>query len=374
MVRWYVLLTRRFLKKRLFTVMLLAVPVLVFAMRMASSGESGVLHVALVRGEDEAGAQAVDTLLNLHGVIQYEEMDNAEAASEAVRTGAADCAWIFPENLKEELRVFAKDGQNTVFEVYTRVDSIQTQLAREQLYGVIYPILSYELTDSFLEKQDKFADLSEEERENYLSEDYAAWQVSESLFSFVYLDETSADTTQEAFSYLTAPLRGMLSLFVMLCALAVTMFYLKDREEGIFSWMRIRMRRTFPLLYILTGTIPGALAAYAALYLSGTFTNWQKELPLLALYVLALAGFCNCLRILVRRMQAFGAAIPVLLLVSLVLCPVFLNVSMLTPLQRILPAFYYLSSLHSISMLQKMEIYTLVVCLAGIFLENPENL
>jgi hypothetical protein len=166
----------------------------------------------------------------------------------------------------------------------------------------------------------------------------------------------------------------MLSLFVMLCALAVTMFYLKDREEGIFSWMRIRMRRTFPLLYILTGTIPGALAAYAALYLSGTFTKWQKELPLLALYVLALAGFCNCLRILVRRMQAFGAAIPVLLLVSLVLCPVFLNVSMLTPLQRILPAFYYLSSLHSISMLQKMEIYTLVVCLAGIFLENPENL
>jgi ABC-2 type transport system permease protein len=316
----------------------------------------------------------VDTLLNLRGVIQYEEMDSAEEADEAVRTGAADCAWIFPENLKEKLRQFAKDGQSAVFEVYTRADSVQIQLAREQLYGVIYPVLSYELTDSFLEKQDKFTNISEEERETYLSEDYAAWQVSESLFSFVYLDETSADTMQEDFSYLTAPLRGMLALFVMLCAMAVTMFYLKDREDGIFSWMRIRMRRTFPFLYILTGTIPGALAAYAALYLSGTFTRWQKELPLMALYVLSLAGFCSCLRILVRRIQVFGAMIPVLLLVSLVLCPVFLNVSMLTPLQRILPAFYYLSSLHSVSMLKNMGIYTIVVCLAGILPENPEKI
>lgn len=374
---WYGLLNKRFLKKYIFTLLLLMVPLLVFGMRMAAKEESGVLRVLLYQ-EGEASAEsalAVNRLLDKHGVICYEQVDDLEAAYRMVWRGKADCVWAFPENLKEAVREYLRGERQQVLTVYVREDTVQTKLAREQLFGVIYPVVSYEITSQFVESRTESEDGGKEIRTQSLGMIYEKNQVQGSIFRFAYLDGVSYDETEygkeeREGNYLTAPLRGMLALLILLCAMAVTMFYFQDEKEGIFLWMPIRRRRLFPLLYILTGTADAGAAAYIALYLSGTFAGWKRELLLMVLYVLAVTGFCNFLRTLNRDIRSYGACIPVLILVSLVLCPVFLNLRRFPVVQYLLPAYYYLNSLHSNAMLYRMLGYTAIICAAGLKIEN----
>lgn len=379
-IRWYGLLNKRFLKKYIFTLLLLMIPFLVLAMRAAAGEESGVLRVLLYQEGEASGesAEAIRQLLEKHGVICYEKTDDPEDAYRRVRQGKADCVWIFPENLREAVREYLQGGCQQVLTVFVREDTVQTRLAREQLFGVIYPVISYEITRQFVETRSGFEGMGEETLAGKLEMIYGKNQVEGSIFRFSYLDDVSHEADYEkereeerdGSSYLTAPLRGMLALLIFLCGMAITLFYFQDEKEGIFLWMPVRYRRLFPLLYILTGTADAGAAAYLALYLSGTFTGWKRELLLMVLYVLAVTGFCNFLRTLNRDIRSYGACIPVLILISLVLCPVFLNFRRFPAVQYLLPAYYYLNSLHSNTMLCRMIIYAAAICAAGLKIEK----
>ncbi|MBS6193987.1 MAG: hypothetical protein KH828_00220 [Clostridiales bacterium] len=392
---WYFLLNKRFLKKKLFAFLLLSVPLLVIGMRTAAAEDSGVLRVILCREESktklprESGKKEKDTpesekdgklgestdsminrLLEKQGVIRYQEAASREEACELVRRGKADCAWEFPEDLQGTIRQFINGEIPGVMKVYVREDNVQTRLAREQVYGLLYPLVSYETVREFIQSQPQFADFEEGVLDQRLMEIYGGFQVEENIFRFSYLDGTQYQEQPEGGNYLTAPLRGMLAVLVFLCALAVTLFYIQEEKEGIFQWMPIKRRNLFPWLYILTGTLDAGAAAFLALYLSGSFTQWTKEILLMLLYVLAAAGFCNLLRIFTGNLRSMGAAIPVLILVTLVLCPVFLSTRQFPLIQRMLPAYYYLNSLYDPSMMMEMILYTITAGAGGILLSR----
>lgn len=371
---WYGMLNKRFLKKYIFTILLLMIPLLVLAVREISGEESGVLKVLLYQeGEDPEGStRVVKQLLEKHGVVCYEKAEDLEEAYRTVRRGKADCVWIFPQNLRESISQYLDGERENILTVFVREDTVQTKIVREQLFGVIYPMISYETTRQFIGRQPTFRNISEDVLDEKFEALYEKNRIDGSIFLFAYLDGTEYGSEGEKSNYLTAPLRGLLALLVFLCGFAVTMFYFRDEQEGIFCWMHIRKRKCFPLLYILTGTADAGAAAYLALYLSGTFTDWRRELPLMALYVLAAAGFCNLLRTVNRNLWSYGACIPIILLVSLVLCPVFLHIRRFAAIQYLLPAYYYLNSLYSDIMPMRMLLYTAVLGAAGIFLEKSK--
>lgn len=62
---WYGLLTRRFIRKKMYTFLLLCIPLLVFAMQLAAKEESGILHILLVCSEEaeEETISLVDELI-----------------------------------------------------------------------------------------------------------------------------------------------------------------------------------------------------------------------------------------------------------------------------------------------------------------------
>lgn len=365
---WYILLNKRFLKKYIFTFLLLAVPFLVVIMRAAADEESSVLRVLIYQEEKD---EITDRLLNLHGVVRYEKADDLEEACEQVRRGKADCVWEFSGDVQRSIRQFVSGEKDSAMTVYVREDTVQTRLAREQLYGILYPVISYETTRNFLKEQPYFQELEDEKMDEQLQELYEKNTIDGSIFRFAYLDNT--EYTAEEKNYLTAPLRGMLAVLIFLCGLAVTMFYLQDKREGTFVWMPIRHRSLFPWIYILIGTLDAGIASFFALYLSGSFTEWTKEVLLMMMYVLAVTGFCNILRILTGTIRRLGACIPVLILVTLVMCPVFLSTRNFPLIQKLLPAFYYLNSLYSSAMREQMAIYLCVVCAGGICFEKIAN-
>jgi hypothetical protein len=88
----------------------------------------------------------------------------------------------------------------------------------------------------------------------------------------------------------------------------------------------------------------------------------------------ASAGFCELIRRLLPRTEALGIATPLLLLLMLVLCPVFLNVRRLRPLQFLLPPFYYLHGVHNRDYVYGLVLYTLGVYLLSFLVERGKSL
>lgn len=362
---WYILLQKRLLKKCSFLVILCIVPLLAGGMKLVAAQEKGVLKIVLCAEDGEASeaGQIQKRLMDEEGVIRFLTAETRTEAENAVQSGAVDAAWIFAENFPENLENCAAgewQGETPVI-VVEREDNVALQLAREKLCGAVYPDMSYNIYRQFV-REDLFqGEISERE----MRESYEASRVEGSLFQISFLDEKGRKAEQA--DYLVTPLRGLLSLVVLLCGLAGAMYYRQDEMAGMLSWMPNGRSWLFAYGYHLTATVDAAVAVLAALWLSGCFTSPGRELLLMACYVLAATGFSLVVGRLCGSLERLAAGTPVLILMMFVLCPIFLDIRRLRVIQCLFPPFYYLNAVYHQNFFAYSLIYIVVIhVLAGV--------
>lgn len=363
----FLLLQKRFFRRKLYLLLLLSAPLLVFAMRLAATEKAGILNVAICqKGEDPEGSDVLtQKLLSLSGIIRYEKVATEEEGQELVRQKEVDALLVFPANLTEAIDGFLA-GRKGAIGVFVRSDTVLTRLIREQLYGHLLPLITERTGIRFLSRQEIFKDLDPEElREEYRK--HIENRKFPDIFVISYIDNTDYDPAST--SYLTSPLRGLLALYLLLFAIASALFYLADVKNGLFAWMPYGRKPFFPFVYILGGTLPGAAMTLLGLLLSGNFTVPFRELLLLLLYTPSCAAFAAILLALFPSLKALGAATPILLMVSLVIAPIFVDFRNLSVAQHLLPTFYYLAALHSDTILRQGLAYlAILLVLAGVLL------
>jgi ABC-2 type transport system permease protein len=231
--------------------------------------------------------------------------------------------------------------------IVEREDNVALQLSREVLYGATWHSTAYAIYRSFIHEYFTGADVNEVEIERFFAEIMrdSAWIMRD------YLNyEPNEDGTA---TYLTAPLRGLLSLFIVLCGLASCLYYIQDRKGGLYV--------PFSLLYHLPAVAMGGIGALLALALTGFFTRWYWEILLMALFVLAVAAFADLLRLLLVKAEFLAAAIPVGLLLMLALCPVFFTIRTVGFVPWLLPPFYYLNAIHNQTFAYYLGGYVLIL-------------
>ncbi len=366
---WYWMLQKRLFRKYSFWLILCMAPCLALGMRLASQEESSILRIGLYAGEeDEIGTAVVRGLMEKESIIHYEKAASVEEAENMVLQGKTDGAWIFEESMEERLKMAADGGMKKLVRVLQQEDNAQMKLARVRLYEEIYPHYVYAFYMDYIRNSlDGGEACSEEDIGKYFDN---AW-VEDNLFEMRYMGDAAKPT--EDSSYLLAPLRGMMALWLMLVGLASAMYFLQDEKDGMFDWIPVKRRFFLICGYLLVPALDGAVIVLAALKFSGVFTAWGRELLSLALFLLMLVGFCSLLQILCGKMEWLGGCIPILLLVMLALCPIFLNIRQLHTVQMLLPPYYYLTSLYDKGRLAEMAVYTVVVYGAGWFLYRIKN-
>jgi hypothetical protein len=356
---WYALLQKRLFKKPSFLILLAAVPLLAAAMAVVSTQDSGILRIALYQEDpqDAVSSSVVERLTGGGGIIQYVVCDSADQGVACVSQGTADAAWIFSAQMEDALDRFAagRGGSAPAVRIVEREDNVFLQLAREQLFSALYSPLSYRLYSGFIQEDLTPGEpVSQEELQAFYHTQVTQGDLIE--FSFLHQEESAATAAER--NYLTAPLRGLLALTVLLCGLASAMYFTWDDSRGSFVWLPAGARGLFPYAYHLIAITDMAAVTYGALWLAGVFTGWRRELPLLLLYCVASAGFCELMRRLLPRLEWLGIATPLLMILMLVLCPVFLNIRRLRPVQYLLPPFYYLHGVHDRDYLLLLLLYT----------------
>ncbi len=160
---------------------------------------------------------------------------------------------------------------------------------------------------------------------------------------------------------LTSPVRGILAVAVFMCAYAALMSFKRDREVGLFARTPENRLVFIEVAYIIVSVFNAVVLTLASMKITGIFTTLGAELLFAAVYVLLCTALCVVLGEIIDSISALGAVMPVLILVMLVVCPVFINLVDLPPLQLLLPAYYYLSALRNTDFV----LYGLVYILAS---------
>lgn len=356
---WLVMLNKRLLKKISFLLILCSIPLLVVAVNLMSKQEGGVVNVALCAedAEDEQARAVMNDLLRDEGIIHYVETESVDEAVSLVQSGKADAAWIFPEGFREDVETFIEKEylEEGIIRVVEKEDNVILHLSRELLFGKVYSSLSYLIYDHYITQElMKEENISEEELRYY----FPKTDSEESLFIFSYLDGEVADVD---LSYMLYPIRGLLALVVVLCGMAMGLYFLQDEERGIFTWMPLNRTVWGSWLYLFPGLLDVGIAVLLGLTFSGVFISIPTELGLMALYLLMVTGFSDVLRRLGGKPVRLGALIPLLSLVMLAVCPIFMGAPNMKWIQLLLPPFYYLNALHNGTYLWGMVIYIAVI-------------
>ena len=362
--KWFLLLSKRLYKKVSFLVLLALIPACVTVFTLTAKEESGFMRVVLSqRGSTDT--QVVDRLLQENGAIVFSYAATPEEAELLVRAGKVDEAWIFPGDAFTEIRE-AYDGTRTpVVQIITREDGEMMYLSREKIPTALY---EYCAKSYYLEYiRTNIPQLHTLDDEALLSY-FDGVQVSEDFFT--YRDPVPQNSTSPAKSYLTAPIRGLLAIFVLLGSMAATMFYMQDTVAGTFCLVKTQYRGLIALGSVMTATVHISAVALVSLLISSLAGNLLTELAILLLYALCCSAFCLLLKALLANIRSYCAVLPLLTVMMLGICPVFIDFRQISVLQHIFPPTYYINSIYDTKNLWYMAIYSAACLLLAWLLQK----
>lgn len=353
------LLTKRLYKKPAFLTILILIPVLTLCYRAAAGGESGMMTIALAQeGQDPIAEIVCDELEGSSQVIRYRRCTDSQEARLLVTTGKVDAAWIFPADTEAKMKAFLADpkGDTAVVQVLQREENVAHRLTHERLSGQMYQELSRMLFLQYARTEFPEMDkLSNEELLKYYDETFLDGQ----LFTY----ESVTGRTLPQTHYLLAPVRGILGILAVLCGIAAAMYYRKDSRSGTFDLMPQRMRPVAELGCQLVAVGNVALVSLVTLLLTGLGGNVLLEIAVLVLYSLCVAVFSMLLRSVLGNEKLLGAMLPLLAIISLLACPVFLDIPQLRLLGFLLPPTYYISGINEPIYLLYMALH-IIACAA----------
>ena len=322
-----------------------------------------MLTVALSYSSEDAAARDVAAHLQEESeVIRYVTADSADAAIRLVKTGKADAAWIFPDNLIDHIRAYLEDTQaNGGFvRVVEREEDVLMLFSRERLSGALYRCCTETLYLDYI--REHFA-VMDGVSDAQLLTFYQNTAVGGEMFTFADIDMAVDVSAVQQTHYLRAPVRGLLGAVILLAGLATALYYYRDLHAGTFACMRHAYRPFAEFGCQAVSVVNVAAATVLSLMLSGLGTSWWREMLTACLYGCCVASCCMMLRRLCGSAKVLAACLPMLIVAMLLICPVFFDISELHGVQLLLPLTYYIHAAYNSTYLWLMPLYT-GVCLA----------
>lgn len=340
---WLKLLTKRQYKYRSFLCLLLLIPALVFGYSALAQGQSGAVTIALAYDTQDSLAKSICHKLQEESMLIRFVVCDTQQAENAVKSGKADAAWIFPADTQAALREFVKGEYTPFIRVVEHQQSTSLLLCREKLSAAVFTVSAELHYETYL--RDNIPALKHATTEA-LMEHYRGIMMAGELFRFEDITG-AAERLEDQQSYLLSPLRGLLGVLAAVCAMASAMHYCRDMEQGVFSWVR-EDRRIFVELAGQLISLLGVLAVSAlCLAFAGLAASLWNELLLLAVYSLCCAGFGMLLRLIFGNRKGLATAMPLVSTAMLAMCPVFFQLDALRYLALLLPPTYYINGTYS---------------------------
>lgn len=359
---WIMLLARRLLRQPAYIGLLLLIPFAGYAAGMLERGDKGGAVVAVCAEEGTWSGEIIVLLQEQEedSVLRFTFCDDRLQTERLVAAEEVDCGFVIPADIDDRILEGERDRSITVYE--TAASSI-TGMAKERIAGVLFKLYSEYCFENYMgQLSAAAADFAMEAYRNHLSD--------ESTFGFRYLyydsnSQNIADTDDGNDNIVKAavfPVKGVFAVLIFVAGMCGMLEYEKDRKEKRF--LRLAPNGLTFLVDVWISTVFVSVAVLVCLWITegiracgGSLSpdriltvwsvgTWGKQALCLILYQCIIAGYCELLRVLLRRQETIAAAIPVLTLGSLLCAPVFIRLGSYLPffavLEKLFPASYYL--------------------------------
>ena len=361
-LKWYKALTKRLLKKPMFLITLLLIPLAALSVGIVSKEDSGIITVAIFsesENDDPIYNDIKEQILGEESAFRFVEYDDVESIKKDVKTGKLSCAWVFKSDLSRRISSFVRDRDyDAVVDVYVSEDSTLYQLSREKLYGYLYKSLSYDVFLDFMESKgiestpenlEIYKQLFEETKNN----------LSDSIIEVEFIN--APDKKIEDLSYVSSPLNGILAVVMIICCLAAMMYSLEDEEAGRYSMFPVGRRLLIHFASVLSAAVfVGAFVILSRLLL-GDVSNILYEMLNMVLYIVSCVGFCTAVGVVCKKPSRMCFLFPITAVACLALCHVFVSVSNTVFVKFALPTLYYVKALYETSYLIYSLMYIVVI-------------
>jgi hypothetical protein len=262
----------------------------------------------------------------------------------------------------QKISSFAEAKDKGFVRVIEREQTVFLRLTREKLHAVLFDYAARAFCISYArDNLSELNDLSDAQ----LLQFYENAKVSDDLF--VFGNPPAASQSAASSHYLTAPLKGLLSIITVLGGLAAALHVMQDVNKRTFAWVPQKNRWLVGLAGIGVSTVNLALISTAALCVSGLYGFHMREVLCAVLFALCCAAFCLLLKQVCVKIPVLGSVIPTLITVMVCACPVFFTIGQLRPLSFLLPPTYYIYATDDNRYIAYMLLFT-AVCIALSFL------
>lgn len=364
---WFRLISKRLLKNPVFILTLFLIPAIVPGIRFFVRNTDSLMRVAVYTSSSSPGTteqMLVKYLLDHSGraVTFYQAGSEAELHKD-VSEGYAACGYIIPDALDERICRFQTDLK-PILKTIRQKNELRTKIIDELVYSGIYKFLSLDILNEFV-RQKTNSDVSQK-----LKNMYHAYVGTQAFFEYEMTDGSKNKilNTTDA-NYMLLPIRGMTAVLLLLAGMTGTLFFYRDRENGLFAWLCEKEKRQIRILYLLAPALLAGMSALLAIFLTGISSSPFNELLCMSLYLFDITAFCHLLSLLLPKPGWMLAAIPLFTTGSIIVCPVFIDLSATVPIlryiQKLTPVSYYLRSLYNSHMKWTMIIFgALMITLA----------
>lgn len=372
---WILLFQKRILKKPMFQITILLIPILLFLLFTFNKSSDSLVRVALISGNDEYSQNFVKDLLDSSNhVISYYQCYDENQMRNDVLTGKAECGYIMPDDMPRKIAQFSSKKKQGIITAIVKKESISTKIVNEIIYGRLFSERAYPVLKDFInEKQPDRLTSAEDEK---MYDAFSKYLIEPLMFSFEYADGSKNDllnNDDSSHNYYMLPVRGILSVLILVSSMSGVLMLSNDDRKNTWGFIRLSKRPAFNYFYIFMSILPIAICSLAAIFITGISTNVLNEIRLMVLYTLLLTGFSSLLKALIKNIYVLCSLIPVTILLSLIICPVFIDIGSIVPQARFvrlfLPTNYYLDSIYSGPAQLKMFILAILVSLLAILKE-----
>lgn len=363
-LKWYRALTKRLLKKPLFLITLLFIPLATFSVGVISEEDSGIITVALCsesQGEDELYNEIKGEILNEESSFRFVEYNDVDSIIEDIKTGKLNCAWVFKSDLSQRISSFVRDNNfDALVDVYVSKDSTLYKLSRERLYGYLYKSLSYDVFLDFMEF--KGFESTQENIEIYTQLfEVNKNNLSDKIIEIEFIN--APEENIEDLNYVSSPLNGILAIVMLICCLAAMMYSLEDEEAGRYSMFPINRRLAIHFASVLSAAVFVGISVFLSRLLMGDVGDFLLEAINMLLYIVSCVGFCTLIGVVCKKSTRMCFLFPITAVACLALCHVFFAVSDSIFVKFALPTFYYIKTMFDASFFMYTFIYVAVIYL-----------
>ncbi len=330
---WYQLQLKAWLKRGTSLLLLAAMLLVVWLAGQISIPQSDNVTVGVVSTEGAHGKEVLEHLKERESIFSFVEYDSRETLLADLVAGKLECGFYFSQNFEKKFE--HEKLKNSVSYVCTPLTT-KGEVARETFYAALFEVYGRQMLSA---RAEQLFGENASAAESTLLENNEKYLAGSEVFQ-VNVEQTKAVETVRNTAQKVFPIHGLVAVFLFFIMFVEYGRRFDAGEGKPYLALPAPMGGGFQIMGLLAaGTVPAVLGTVMVCS-SGESRGVLIEVTAMCLLLLICALWIAFAGKWIRSMTGFTSQMFLLLLINLVFCPVFVDISAYIPAFEIVRCFF----------------------------------